>query len=365
MSKEYVLEPDWLVTPGETIQDFLDRLGMTQSDLAERLGMSTKHVNELIRGKTSICLRTSVLLSRVLGGDSDYWLRLQQLYDREKIRLAEDNQQYKYLLETPPVKELIRRNYLDYVEGRDMVDTGIDNLLRFFGTSSVEILRSQYPINVSLRKSTKVQGDPLALLCWLRCCELECEKIQCQEYDAGKFTEALREIRSMTSHLTKGFFARIQEMCAACGVAVVAVKEFKNAAVNGAAAWRGKKAFIMMNLRGKCADVFWFSFFHEAGHILKGSKQHQHIEGWASPKDYDSERYAYDIEEQKANSFARDFLIPPRFQKVLSTLKSRQQIRAFAQELGIHPGIVVGRLQHDRCIRPNVFNDLRPRFCWG
>ena len=147
------------------------------------------------------------------------------------------------------------------------------------------------------------------------------------------------------------------------GVAVAAVPEFKNAAVNGAAQWRGKKAFIMMNLRGKFADIFWFSFFHEAGHILKGSKKFQYIEGgWKSRKEYDQQQL--DREEKKADDFARDFLIPARFRSELPGLRTERQIAAFAEKVGVHPCVVVGRLQNDGIVAHNRFNKLRPRFSW-
>lgn len=358
MSESYPFEPDWIVTPGEVIQDCLERCGMTQADFADRLGKSLKHVNKIINGKTSITMPMSVLISRVLGGEPDYWLRLQQLYDREKIRLEEDITQYKLLLEAEPIICLVNRGYIDYKSGRDTVEKGLDNVLRFFSVSSVPILRKMTPNNVKLRRSEKVEGDPLALACWLRCGEIEGMKVECQDYSVSKFQKALHKIRSMIDDATAENFKAIQRLCAECGVALVAVKEFKDCATNGAAQWLSqKKALIMLNFRGVYADSFWFSFFHEAGHILKGSKKRQYINGWMSYKEHDKKQLR--IEEREADEFARSILIPKKYDPELPNLKTSQQITEFAAKIGIHPGVIVGRLQHDGKIKNGMFDELR------
>jgi HTH-type transcriptional regulator/antitoxin HigA len=124
--------------------------------------------------------------------------------------------------------------------------------------------------------------------------------------------------------------------------------------VSGAARWLGNKPVIQLSLYGKTNDRFWFTFFHEAAHVLK----HSHKAVFLDELDYGTE----DQEEQEANAFAADVLVPKAYQNDLPSLRSKEAVRAFAEQLGIHPGIVVGRLQHDGLIEPSRMNDLKDTF---
>jgi HTH-type transcriptional regulator/antitoxin HigA len=69
--------------------------------------------------------------------------------------------------------------------------------------------------------------------------------------------------------------------------------------------------------------------------------------------------HATDQQEHEANQWAGDWLIPLQYKYELTTLRSKEDVKAFARELGIHPGIVVGRLQHDGVIKPFWMHDLK------
>ena len=94
--------------------------------------------------------------------------------------------------------------------------------------------------------------------------------------------------------------------------------------------------------------------FHEAGHILNDSKREVFV---------DSE-YSDDPREHAANSFAARFLIPARCDSELGGLKSRTSITEFSASIGIHPGIVVGRLQREESLPYSHLNSLKERFEW-
>jgi len=145
------------------------------------------------------------------------------------------------------------------------------------------------------------------------------------------------------------------EECAASGVAFVLVPEIKGATVSGAAKWlTANKAMICLNLRGKSNDRFWFTFFHEAGHILNDSKKETFI-------DVD---YKDDPREQNANRFATNSLIPDVHAARLSSLKSREKVETFAESIGIAPGIVVGRMQCEGHIPYSHLNYLKVKLDW-
>jgi HTH-type transcriptional regulator/antitoxin HigA len=145
------------------------------------------------------------------------------------------------------------------------------------------------------------------------------------------------------------------ESCADAGVALVAVPEVSGARTHGATRWlTPNRALIQLSLRYKWIDIFWFSFFHEAKHVLDQAKRSIVLDSRIGSSGTSEEEVA-------ANRFAADFLIPPQSAARLRVLATESDVLNFAEELGIHPGIVVGRLHHESIWPHNRGNSLRPR----
>lgn len=96
------------------------------------------------------------------------------------------------------------------------------------------------------------------------------------------------------------------------------------------------KAMILLRLRGKGEDKFWFSFFHEAGHVLNDSKKNLLINDGTQK----------DPREKKANDFASEYLIPSKYNDPIRRIHSHSEVIHLADQLEIAPGIVAGRYQH-------------------
>jgi len=206
------------------------------------------------------------------------------------------------------------------------------------------------------RKLLAFKGEVGAMAVWLRLCELQARDTQCERFDKAGFKTALKTIRALTVEAPEVFVPEMIARCAGAGVAVALVPEIKKAPVNGAAKWlTPDKAMIGLNLRGKRNDIFWFSFFHEAGHLLNDSKKESYVD-----VDYED-----DPREQNANQFAANFLIPPRYKQELSCLKRYAAVEQFAESIGITPGIVVGRLQREGIVPHNQLNRLIVGLGWG
>lgn len=167
----------------------------------------------------------------------------------------------------------------------------------------------------------------------------------------------LAGIRQLTVKPPEVFQSKVIRLCAEAGVAVVFVPEIPQIRASGATWWMNpSKAVIQLSLRYKSDDQLWFSFFHEAGHIILHGKKDIFIKG--DNKDSDKEK--------EADRFASDIFIPPKkYRQFIQSGKcSKAAIQNFASEIGIAPGIVVGRLQHDRKIHHSFCNDLKKRFQW-
>ncbi len=147
------------------------------------------------------------------------------------------------------------------------------------------------------------------------------------------------------------------------GVAVVYVAEFDGCRASGATWWASPtKAVIMLSNRGKREDRFWFSFFHEIGHILFNAKRDTFLDLTHTNDDDDSEGSPWgdpprsgfiddgsrDSQlEDEADAFASTTLIPAALTGRIPTILTPQDVEALANTIGIAPGIVAGRYQYE------------------
>ena len=354
--QRYSFEPDYAVAPGETLSETLGSLGMSQRDLAVRTGLSTKTINEIVKGKAPITPDTSVLLERVTGVPSRMWNNLEANFREQLAKIADRQRLEEDLdwLKSIPTNELIKLGAVE--KQRDKVSL-LHATLSFFAVASSASWRELWmKPEASFRKSATFEAQPGAVATWLRLGELKAQEVETAPYDRVEFKEALDEIRELTTKGPEVFEPEMKKLAASAGVAVVFVREIKKCPTSGVARWlKAEKALIQLSLRHKSDDHFWFSFFHEAGHILNDSKKEVYID---DGDDDEEER------EEKANRFAANFLIPPSDASQLPCLKSKAAVERFADLIGIAPGIVVGRLQKDGLIPYKYMNKLKQRIDW-
>lgn len=349
--------PNYVVPPGETLLDTLEAIGMSQAELADRTGRPRKTINEIIKGKAAITSETALQLERVLGVPAGFWNNLERNYQDAKARMAEQERLMHHIawLKEIPIAALVKQGWIQPF--KDKVQQ-LQEVLNYFGVASPELWQARWlDPGVAYRKSSSFCGHPVAIAAWLRKGELEAYKIISSPYDPAKFREILVHIRGLTRQPPEVFQPEIERLCAEAGVAVVFMPELPNIRISGATWWLNpNKAVILLTLRYKSDDQLWFSFFHEAGHILLHGKKDVFLEGEIS-----------DEKEEEANRFAGDFLIPARkYRQFTSTAKlGKAAINSLADELGIAPGIVVGRLQHDKFLPFTHCNELKRKLVWG
>lgn len=349
--------PDYIPPPGATIADLLDEQEMTQTELARRLGVSLKHLNQVVKGSASISAELALGLEKVFSAPADFWLTREAIFRAHEARLEEGPDLEKALgwAERFPLKELKKREFLPReAKGEDLVAA----LLKFLGVASPKQWESPA---VAYRKSQKLQSDEYALSAWLRIGEIEARDIACDPFNADRFRDALEQARGLTRLAPAEWQKELVELCAKAGVAVVIVEHFKAAKVNGATRWLSpSKALIQLSIRYRWEDIFWFTFFHEAGHVLLHQKKDVFVEPEKRPTPESADPKLLEL-EQEADRFATKTLIPQRLESRLPTMHI-SEIPGFAERLGIAPAIVVGRLQHEGFLPFNQGNRLRRRF---
>jgi HTH-type transcriptional regulator/antitoxin HigA len=184
------------------------------------------------------------------------------------------------------------------------------------------------------------------------------EKLDGPKYDRARFEAALTEIRALTVLDPEEFEPRLRGLFQEAGVAFVMLPAIPKAHVSGVARWLNPhRPLIQLSLYGKTNDKFWFTLFHEAAHVLLHAREKKSVY-----LDDPNKATLDSAEEREANEWAGNFLIPEQYTEELSHLRSKTDVREFAQSIDIHPGIVVGRLQHDGLIDPSWMNDLRASF---
>ena len=360
---KYPYKPDTISPPGQTLADIIEERGMTQVELAQRTGRPVKTINEIIKGKAAITSETAIQLENVLGTAAEFWNQREANYRAYIARRkeAEELRPQQEWLKQFPVEKMKVRGWIPkrhYTAAEMMIC-----LLKYFGVATPEQWETIWPQRqYAFRKSMSRSTDAGATIVWLRQGEIEGGLIECQPYHREALVSALNDMRALTVEIKPAIFIpKLRGICAACGVAVVFVKPFAKVPVYGASCWlKPDKAMIQLSVRGKTADILWFTIFHELGHVLIHGKKDRYVEMEASP-------LARLPEEDKADAFAAETLIPrEKLDKWLSQNPplSIREVMTFATSIGVAPGIVVGRLQHSGKIQFSMMNGLKFRYIW-
>lgn len=333
--ERHPFQPDYAIPPGETLRDRLSEMNLSQTELAARAGLSTKHISQIMQGIAPITLETAIALDRITGVPARVWNRLEADYREARLRSTPPalTDEDKAWLKSLPINELKKRGCIPAEKDEPRL---FDAVLSFFGVADRAAYERVWKAPVaSFRRSGAYKSSPGAVVSWLRIAQLAAQEAKVEPYSATAFRKVLRQIRTLTRD---GDPNRIVEMCASVGVVVVFVSEVKGCRISGAAWWASPtRAVIALSDRYKQDDRFWFSFFHEAAHILLHSKKETFVDDGTDN----------DVIEKEANDFAADFLIPPEHKKRMFQFTTEREVEDFADEIGIAPGIVVGRLQHE------------------
>ena len=232
------------------------------------------------------------------------------------------------------------------------------DLLSFFKVATPDAWQHVWALPTAYRRSQAFDVEYPALASWLRIGEIHAEQLDLHSFDRAKFRASLNEMRELTVVEDPAvWLPQLKRLCAEAGVALVVEPEIKGARINGAVRWlTSERPLIQLSLRYGWADIFWFTLFHESGHILLHDRKRLTFVDVVNPARND------DSMEREADDFAGRMLLPRAFDQQLAFTRSRAQVLALARDASVHPGVIVGRLQHDGCIPFSHLNGLRVRF---
>lgn len=328
--------------PGAVLRRVLDQRHITQSELALRTGLSTKTVNQIMLGTAALTPDTALRLERTLAVPSGFWNRLEAAYrDREaREKSAKDFERHLQWFRQFPKQELERRGAI--TPKSDELHQ-VEELLGFFGVADPDAYRRVWDTHVAagFRRAKHLDVDEHATALWLRLAERQAQQLELAPYDAAAFTTLLPKLRPLTRQDdTLAAFRRVTEKCAAVGVAVVFVPEVTGTRVCGVARWMSSaQPLIALSGRYRKADSFWFTFFHEAGHVLMHPKRETCLT-------LEGQRDDADGLEEDANRFAARTLIGLAGLRSLRKGMALAEVKQLAEQVDVGPGIVAGQLCH-------------------
>jgi HTH-type transcriptional regulator / antitoxin HigA len=344
------LKPARLVSPGSVLRRELEARGWSQKDLALIMGRPEQAISEIVQGTKRITPETALELSRAFDTSADLWLGLETKY---RLRLAERERaggeqrdeigRRSRLYQLVPVRELMKRGWVTCGADVDSLERAV---CAFLGIASLD---DEPRLCASFRHSHSRCPEPGPQLAWVRRVEAVARGRK-GPFSGAALARAIPQVLTFSRRPEDA--PRALEVVAEAGVRVALVPHLPQSYVDGAAFWSDRQPVIGLSLRYDRIDAFWFNLMHELAHVASGDK--------AAHLDIADEDGRVDRSESAANAQAGEWLINgEQYREFVVRHRGRFSaavVEAFAAEVGRHPGIVVGRLQHEGLV---PFKNLR------
>lgn len=353
--------PNWATHPGEHLEEYIETRGWSQAEFARIADLTPKLVSTIIAGKNPITPETAIKLERVLDVRAQVWLNLQMNWDLYQARVGEENKAASPAahswLENFPISDLRKRGVLPATKDESAL---VDGMLAFLGIGSPDSFDAKFAsLAVQHRQTQAYVSSRYSIYSWLKLGENKARALNIPGFDVTRFQKAVETIRGLTTVRQDIFLSQMQLLCRSAGVALIFERPLPNTCIFGSARWLdGTRPVIQMSLRMKKNDHFWWTFFHEAAHILLHRGYNF----------MDDETGGGEGLEKEANQWAEDHLVGTarfaEFRRVMPRF-SENIVQEFAKEVRIHPGIVVGMLQHARALPPGHLNKLKEDIEWS
>lgn len=364
VEKRIGISRDLIIHPGETIADILEERGITQAELSMRTGVTPAYISNIVSGKKDISSNFAMSLEYALGVPKSFWLNLQANYNAELLEINKEktvtDDERKVISRLSEVIKYLRRCKI-LPEQQSRNDT-ILSVRKIFCISNISNL-SAVTSTGAFRVSSKAHIDPLVMGAWIRLCEMlgEHKPAICEHFCPNQVEELESRLKDLMLDRNADLQKDIADVLASYGIKFSVVKNFRGAPVHGYISMSRDGSFhVVLTIRGAYADIFWFSLFHEIGHIVNGdvSKAGAYI---------DTIEGTDEAKECAADIFARDALINPvDFERFAATGDySIGSIERFAQKQRVAPYIVIGRLQKEKKIPYSMYNNHKLRYKWA
>ena len=335
------LVPARVARPGEVIALELEARGWTQKDLAEIMGRPLQAVNEIVNGNKQITPATAHELGQVFGTSAEVWMNLEtnyRLFASRKEVGSDDIKRRSRIYSIAPVKELVKKGWIPNILDLDELEK---NVCEFLGISDISMAPS-FGAPVSRRHSEAREPEGVAQIAVLMRARHLAKKHKVAKFNASKFKAAIPELLEFSKDIKS--IEKLPSFFANLGVHLIIVPALSHSYMDGAVFYAGSNPVILLTLRYDRVDNFWFTLTHEAAHLV-ANHHGVHI-------DTNLEKPSDVAAEQTADKLASEWLLDPMtYEKYVAGSRhfySRESIAAYANSINRHPGIVLGRLHHQK-----------------
>lgn len=339
--------PQTVLHPCTTLNEKIEEIGMSRKEFALRTGKPEQTIIAVLKGESSITPEMAVLFENITKIPAHFWINKQARYNEFKAREKRKSaiEHAAEWTRSFPYAEMAKQNW---VPATRKIEEKTINLFSYFAISSHLAWNSLYmdsKLKVAAYATLKHTHEPHAISAWLRQGEIQAEQIKVPEYNKKAFRENLSAIKNIMTNHPVDFFKQLQSLCLQAGVKVFYTPKLPKVPISGSTRWIKDAPVIQLTARYKQNDRFWFTFFHEAGHILLHGKKYISLEN-IDFSEADSEK------EKQAHEFAEKWTFTKKQEEeVLAAAPlNEEDIKAFAKKFNTHPAMIIGRLQHKELI---------------
>ncbi len=352
------LSRELIIHPGETLKEVLEDREMSQRELAFRIALTEPYISNIVNGVKPITISLAKKLEYALGVEAAFWINLQSNYEKELSDYEEVNSiTVEEISVIKKIKDLISYmkeiGFLGEENNESMLVIELRRILKVSNLTNIPHVCN----NGAYRLTQTDTLDPYVLFTWLRICDLIVEQYKDLKYslDIEKLKIKLPEIKSLMFEEFIIIKEKLKDIFSECGINFAIVRNFKGAPVQGVINKKADNTLsLIMTNRRKYADIFWFTLFHEIGHIIFN--------------DFDKSLIDYDcmenINEDKANEFSANVLIDSHKYKrfLLEKDFSISKINDFCKNNSIPPFMLIGRLQKEKHISYNLYGNEKIKY---
>lgn len=350
------LSPRWASAPGTTIASALAEREVATTDFAAMMELSTDDAERLLDGDLAITVSLARRLSDVIGASSTFWLTREAQYVEDRARVEADHWAQRL-----PVSQMASFGWISKPRTwQEQIAVCLD----FFDVPDVDTWEARYDQEVvatHYRRSPSFDLDPAPTTAWLRAAERLVQPLDgLPAFDKAALAAIVPMLRRLTRERDpERFIPQLVEMSARCGVRVAVVPSPRGCPASGASRSYLGRPLIQLSARHLTDDHFWFTLFHEVGHVLNHPLEQGFIDIFESGED--------DRFEDEANHFASECLLGLHSDEVRrpgGRRWSHREVIRQAMALDIAPGVLVGQLQHSGALPVSHLNGLKRRYRW-
>lgn len=347
--------PESVTHPSDFLIESLEEKQIGAKEFAVKTGKPEKTITALLKGESSITPDMAILFEQVLKIPAHFWIEAQRNYDEyiARVNFQEKIEQCKEWAKNFPYSKMAN---LGWVKKTKKLEEKVVELFNFFEVASQKGFEDYYynqRTKVAFRISLKNHENATAIAAWLRQGELQAEKIDSPDFNMAVFKKKLPEIKALMAKQPNNFFEELHDICKSAGVKVVYTPCLPKAPIHGSTRWIKDVPLIQLSGRYRRNDIFWFTFFHEVGHILLHGKKYVSIENI----DIEGENKDF---ENEADNFASNWILSKKEEQEILNLNplTYDKIVKYAEKFGTHPACIIGRFQHEKIIPYGVGNEL-------